>query len=213
MEKLGVKVKLDTRVTDFDGSFVYTESGEKIQANKVIWAAGIRANSLKGIPESAHTYGNRLKVDRYNAIEGLSDVYALGDLAYMEEEAFPQGHPQVAQVAMQQAKNLAINIKAAEKGQKAKPFFYKDLGTMATIGRNLAVVDLARLKFQGAFAWLIWLAVHLYSLVGVKNKIFVFINWLWNYITYDQSLRLILKPDSKANLKEPEQEVASGTKD
>ena len=193
LTKLGVKVKLNTRVTDFDGSFVYTEEGEKIQANKVIWAAGIRANSLDGLPEEAHTYGNRLKVNRYNKVENMEEIYAIGDLAYMEEEAYPEGHPQVAQVAMQQAKTLANNIKAELKGQNQKPFFYKDLGTMATIGRNLAVVDLKRLRFQGAFAWYVWLAVHLYSLVGVKNKLFVFINWLWNYITYDQSLRLIIK--------------------
>ena len=194
LEELGVKVKLNTRVVDFDGAYVHTEEGEKIQANKVIWAAGIRANSLKGLEQDCHTYGNRLKVDRFNLVEGYDNVYAIGDLAYMEEEAYPEGHPQVAQVAIQHAKNLADNFKAKLKGKELKPFFYKDLGSMATIGRNRAVVDLPSFKSQGAFAWLIWLAVHLFSLLGVKNKIFVFLNWLWNYITYDQSLRLIIKP-------------------
>ena len=195
---LDVKVKLNTRVTDFDGTYVYTKNGEKIQANKVIWAAGIKANTIKGIPEACITYGNRIKVDRYNRIEGLDSVYAIGDLAYMEEEAFPQGHPQVAQVAIQQGDNLAKNLKAQAKGKEEKPFYYKDLGSMATIGRHLAVVDLPRFKLQGAFAWFIWLGVHLFAILGVKNKVFVFLNWLWNYFTYDQSLRLIIKPKSKS---------------
>ena len=191
---LGVKVQLNSRVVDFDGQFVYTKDGEKIQANKVIWAAGITANRLKGLPDDCLTYGNRLKVDRFNRVEGYDNIYAIGDLAYMTEEAYPEGHPQVAQVAIQQAKNLGHNFKARLKKQTLNPFSYKDLGSMATIGRNRAVVDLPRWKFQGAFAWVVWLAVHLFSLLGVKNKIFVFLNWLWNYITYDQSLRLIIKP-------------------
>ena len=191
---LGVKVSLNCRVVDFDGAHVYTQAGEKIQANKVIWAAGIKANDLEGLDQEARTYGNRLEVDRFNLVKGYEDIYAIGDLAYMEEEAFPEGHPQVAQVAIQQAKNLGINFKAKLKNKDLTPFKYKDLGAMATIGRNRAVVDLPNIKFQGAFAWLVWLAVHLFSLLGVKNKVFVFLNWIWNYITYDQSLRLIIKP-------------------
>lgn len=192
LKELGVQVKLDTRVVDYDGVFVKMHDGSQIRSNKVIWAAGIQANTLEGMPESTLTYGRRLKVNAHNQVEGFSRVYALGDLAYMEEEAYPQGHPQVAQVAIQQAENLAKNLK---KGfQDPQPFRYKDLGSMATIGRNRAVVDLPRAKFQGFFAWVVWLIVHLFALIGVKNKIFVFINWVWNYLTYDQSLRLIIRP-------------------
>lgn len=194
LKKLGVKVILDTRVTDYDGSYVYMEGHEPIQANKVIWAAGIKGNTLEGLPEQSLAYGNRLKVDRFNKVIGVEDVYAIGDIAYMEEEAYPEGHPQVAQVAIQQANHLAKNMKWLAKSKQREPFYYKDLGSMATIGRNRAVVDLPNLKFQGAFAWLVWLFVHLFQLLGVKNRLFVFLNWVWNYVTYDQSLRLIIKP-------------------
>lgn len=194
LTKLGVKVILDCRVTGYDGSYVYMQDREPIQTNKVIWAAGITGNPFKGFPEDTITYGNRLKVDRYNQVEGLADVFAIGDIAYMVEKAYPEGHPQVAQVAIQQAKHLAKNLKYIAKQKQLEPFHYKDLGSMATIGRNRAVVDFPKLKFQGAFAWLIWLFVHLFQLLGVKNRVFVFLNWVWNYVTYDQSLRLIIKP-------------------
>ena len=194
LTKMGVKVKLNTRVTDFDGSTIFMNDGTTIQTHKVIWAAGITCNRIEGLPEPCHTYGSRLQVDEYNRVEGTKNIYAIGDIAYMETEAYPQGHPQVAQVAIQQAKQLAKNIKAVQKGKDMEAFRYKDLGTMATIGRNRAVVDLPRYKFQGAFAWLIWMFVHLFNLLGIKNRLFVFINWVWNYLTYDQSLRLIIKP-------------------
>ncbi|MFK7770817.1 MAG: NAD(P)/FAD-dependent oxidoreductase [Saprospiraceae bacterium] len=197
LEDLGVKVILNTRVTDFDGEFVRLADDSKIQAQKVIWAAGITGNTLNGLPDGILTYGNRLKVNRFNQIEGFSNIYALGDIAYMEEEKYPKGHPQVAQVAIQQAKQLAENLKSKLAGKEYEQFFYKDLGSMATIGRNRAVVDLPRFKFKGFFAWVVWLIVHLFSLIGVKNKIFVFLNWVWNYFTYDQSLRLIIKPKIK----------------
>ena len=194
LKELGVKVMLNTRVTDFDGAFVHMDDGTKIQANKVIWAAGIKGNTIEGLPEKSLVWGNRLKVDRYNRVEGVEDIFAVGDIAYMEEEQYPQGHPQVAQVAIQQANLLAANILREEKQKEWKKFFYKDLGSMATIGRNRAVVDLPRFHFQGFFAWVVWLFVHLFALIGVKNRLFVFINWVWNYFTYDQSLRLIIKP-------------------
>ncbi len=194
LENLGVKVILNKRVTDFDGEFVHLKDDTKIQAQKVIWAAGITGNTLKGLPDGTLTYGNRLKVNRFNQVDGFSNIFALGDIAYMEEEDYPQGHPQVAQVAIQQAKQLAENLKNKLKGKEFEQFFYKDLGSMATIGRNRAVVDLPKFKFKGFFAWIVWLIVHLFSLIGVKNKVFVFLNWVWNYFTYDQSLRLIIKP-------------------
>ena len=192
LSDIGVQVKLNTRVTGFDGKYVSMKDGSKIRTNKVIGAAGIRANTIEGMPEEVMTYGRRIKVNPYNQVEGFSRVYALGDLAYMEEEDFPEGHPQVAQVAIQQAENLAKNLK--KNFVEPKEFAYNDLGSMATIGRNRAVVDLSRVKFQGFFAWVVWLVVHLFALIGVKNKIFVFINWVWNYMTYDQSLRLIIRP-------------------
>lgn len=192
LKDLGVQIQLGKRVVGYDGQYVTMKDGSTIRTNKVIWAAGIKANTLEGLPEGAITYGRRLKVNRYNQVDGVSSVYAIGDLAYMEEEAFEQGHPQVAQVAIQQAENLAKNFKNEFKSPKE--FSYNDLGSMATIGRNRAVVDLPRFKFQGFFAWIIWLIVHLFALIGVKNKIFVFINWVWNYFTYDQPLRLIIRP-------------------
>ncbi len=201
LKKLGVIIKLNSRVEDFDGKFVYIKGGEKIQANKVIWAAGIKGNTVEGLPEESIVWGGRIKVDRENKVEGVTDVYAIGDIAYMEEPDFPKGHPQVAQVAIQQAKNLAKNFNLTAKGKNTNPFVYKNLGSMATIGRNRAVVDLPRFKFQGFFAWIVWLFVHLFSLIGMKNRIFVFINWVWNYFTYDQSLRLIIRPKNR-HLKE-----------
>ncbi len=197
LEKLNVKVKLNTRVVAFDGEKVTMKDGSSIPTKKVIWAAGIKANPVAGLSEECRVWGNRLKVNRYNQIDGLEQVFAIGDIAYMEEESFPQGHPQVAQVAMQQAKHLAKNLKNRSIGRPMKPFHYKDLGSMATIGRNKAVCDLPRIKFKGFPAWLVWLFVHLFQILGVKNRLFIFINWLWNYITYDQYLRLIIRPDER----------------
>lgn len=194
LTELGVDVRLNVRVTDYDGEYVHTKDGAKIRANKVIWAAGITGNKIKGLPDDALTWGNRIKVNRKSQIEGFENIYAIGDIAFMTEEDYPEGHPQVAQVALQQAKTLAENFKRKTKGKELISFSYKDLGSMATIGRHRAVVDLPKWKFQGLFAWIIWLGVHLFQLIGVKNKLFVFINWVWNYLTYDQSLRLIIKP-------------------
>lgn len=188
--KMGVKVKLSTRVTSYDGEYVYMGDDTKIQSKKVIWAAGITGCMLEGLPEEAKMRGNRIMVDAQHRIEGFSDIYAIGDIAYMMEEEYPNGHPQVAQVAMQQAKNLARNLKS----KKEKSFKYKDLGSMATIGRHKAVADLPGFRFAGLFAWFVWLFVHLFQIIGTKNKLFVFLNWVWGYFTYDQSLRLIIRP-------------------
>jgi len=202
LKELGVIIKLNSRVENFDGTHVYIKGGEKIQANKVIWAAGIRGNQVKGLPETSIVWGGRIAVDREHRVSGLEEVYAVGDIAYMEEPDYPKGHPQVAQVAIQQAKNLATNFKNEQKGRSPILFKYKDLGSMATVGRNRAVVDLPRFKFQGFFAWIVWLFVHLFSLLGMKNRLFVFINWIWNYFTYDQSLRLIIRPQKRGVRKE-----------
>ncbi len=194
LEKLDVRVKLNTFVTEFDGKIIRMNDDTTLRANKVIWAAGIKGSIIEGLPENAITKGNRIKVNRFNQIENYDNIFAIGDVAYMEEEAYPKGHPQVAQVAIQHAQRLVKNLKRLHQGEQPEKFSYKDKGSMATVGRNKAVVDLPFWRFQGAFAWLVWMFVHLFSLVGVKNKLFVFINWVWNYFTYDQSLRLIIRP-------------------
>lgn len=194
LQGLGVKVQLNTRVTDFDGEYVYLKDGNKIPSKKVIWAAGVTANTVKGLPENCFAKSNRLRVNRFHQIEDFDNIFAIGDVCSMEESDYPQGHPQVAQVAIQQGENLAKNFKLMEKGKPKRDFSYKDLGSMATIGRNLAVVDLPSWKMNGLFAWFIWLFVHLFQIMGVKNRLFIFINWVWNYVTYDQSLRLLIKP-------------------
>ena len=196
LEQLGVNVMLGCRVSDFDGQYVHFADGSKIRTNNLVWAAGVKANSIEGINPSVIMRGGRMKVNRYNQVEGYENIFALGDVALMTEEKFPNGHPQVAQPAIQQGKLLAKNLINLMRGNELKAFFYRDLGSMATVGRNLAVVDLPFLKFQGFLAWLTWMFVHLMAIVGVKNKLLIFINWLWNYVTYDQSLRLIIRAKS-----------------
>jgi len=193
LQKIGVEVLLDTRVTEVKGEYVLTNTDKKIRARKVIWAAGITCNKIEGIRADCYCRGNRLAVERNHTVKGYSNIYALGDLAFMEEEKYPNGHPQVAQVAIQQARNLAKIL----LGKANKPFKYKDLGSMATVGRNKAVVDLPSFSFTGFFAWVTWLIVHLASLIGVRNRFLVLFNWMWNYITYDQSLRLIIRTKNK----------------
>jgi NADH:ubiquinone reductase (H+-translocating) len=198
LRELGIKMKMDTQVTDYDGEIVTMEDGTTLRSRKVIWAAGIIGNLVNGIPKESTVRGRRIKVNRFNEVEGLKDIYALGDIAYMEEpEKFKNGHPQVAQVSIQMAKNLAANLRKISKTQPIQEFKYKDLGSMATVGRHKAVVDLPFWRFQGFFAWFVWLFVHLFAIIGMKNKIFIFINWVWSYITYDQALRLIIKPKVK----------------
>ncbi len=194
LKELGVTLWLDKVVTDYDGETVQINDGSSIRADKVIWAAGITGNTIEGLPKESITRGNRLKTNAFNQVEGFNNIFAIGDIAWQTEPAWPEGHPQVAQVALQQGKCLADNLRRWQKGESPAPFRYRDLGSMATIGRNRAVVDLPFWRFQGAFAWLVWLFVHLFSILGSKNKLIVFLNWVWNYVTYDQSLRLVIKP-------------------
>ena len=196
LEKLGVTVLTHTIVKDYDGKTVTMQNGETIETAMVIWAAGIRGNVPVGIDKELIVKGNRIKVDRFNKVLGSQNVYAIGDVAYMETEKYPQGHPQVASVAIQQGKLLAYNLRRLEmKSPHKEQFEYFDKGTMATVGRNLAVVDIPKpkLHFHGFFAWLMWMGLHLVLLLGVKNRFAVFSNWIYNYITYDQNLRLIFK--------------------
>ncbi|MEY4538967.1 MAG: hypothetical protein RLZZ306_724 [Bacteroidota bacterium] len=196
LEQLGVNVMLNSRVSDFDGLYVHFADGSKIRTNNLVWAAGVKANFIEGINPSIIMRGGRMKVNEYNQVDGYENIFALGDVALMIEEKFPNGHPQVAQPAIQQGKLLAKNLINLIRGNALKAFKYSDLGSMATVGRNLAVVDLPFWRFQGFFAWLTWMFVHLMAIVGVKNKLLIFINWLWNYVTYDQSLRLIIRAKS-----------------
>ncbi|GAB3523143.1 NAD(P)/FAD-dependent oxidoreductase [Emticicia fontis] len=200
LDRLGVIVRTGVRITDFDGKYAYTNTNEKIRTNNIVWAAGIKGNTVEGFVPEIYARGARMKVNQFNQVEGFTNVFAVGDIALMSgDEKFPNGHPQVAQPAIQQGKLLAKNIIKIMKGEAPIGFEYNDLGSMATVGRNLAVVDLPFWKFQGAFAWYVWMFVHLMSILGIKNKVMVFINWLWSYITYDQSLRLIIRPKTKVN--------------
>lgn len=195
LQNLGVDVMLNTIVKDYDGMKATLQDGKTINAAMVIWAAGIRGNVPAGIDPSMIVKGNRIKVDRFNTVQGFQNIYALGDLAYMETEKYPNGHPQVASVAIAQAKLLADNLRRTTKKEELEKFEYHDKGSMATVGRNLAVVDIPKpkLHFGGFLAWLIWMSLHLVLILGVKNRLFVFLNWIVNYFTYDQSLRLMFK--------------------
>ncbi len=195
LRELGVTLWLDKVVKDYDGQTVVVDDGSTIRADKVIWAAGITGNRIEGLPAAAYTRGNRLSVNAFNQVTDCDNVFAIGDIALMTaDEKWPQGHPQVAQVAIQQGKRLASNLNRWLKSKDPQSFRYRDLGSMATIGRHRAVVDLPFWRFQGVFAWFTWLFVHLFAILGAKNKVFVFMNWVWNYFSYDQSLRLVIKP-------------------
>jgi NADH dehydrogenase len=184
-------------VKNYDGRIVTLDNGESIKSRQVIWTAGITGNIIKGIGEGSILRKSRIIVDRYNHVIGFSNIFTVGDLAYMETPLYPNGHPQVANVAINQARNLARNLKAKERNKPLKQYEYRNLGTMATVGRNKAVVDLPFIRFKGYFAWFIWMFLHLMLILSVRNKLIIFINWAWSYITRDTSLRLILKdPDN-----------------
>ncbi len=196
LKKLNVIVETNTVVKDYDGKTVTLQDGTTVESEMVIWAAGIKGNVPEGINKELIVKGNRIKVDRMSKVFGFENIYAIGDVAYMETEKYPHGHPQVASVAIQQGKLLAYNLRRMEmKSPHVEEFEYFDKGTMATVGRNLAVVDIPKpkLHFKGFFAWLLWMGLHLVLLLGVKNRFAVFSNWIYNYITYDQNLRLIFR--------------------
>jgi len=202
LKRLGVTVKLQTMLKDFDGSKARLQDGSVIDTALVIWAAGIRGNLPQGVEQDVIARGNRIRVNRQCQVSGMEGVYAIGDIAYMEEPAWPNGHPQVAPAAIQQADWLVPIFRQMAKDPDARPtgaFTYRDKGAMATVGRNLAVVDVPKPKWhiRGLFAWLIWMSLHLMLILGVKNRLFIFINWLYNYFTYDQNLRLIFREFDK----------------
>jgi NADH:ubiquinone reductase (H+-translocating) len=194
LEKLGVKVLTNTLATGCDDKCVLTNDGNKICTSLIIWTAGIKGIRLGGISPEVYNKNSRIVVDKYCKVKGYDNIFALGDITFLTEEKFPSGYPQVAQVAIQQAKMLADNLKREQKNKAPLEFRYKDLGIMATVGRHLAVVELPFIHFQGILGWLVWMFIHLMTIIGVRNKLIIFINWAWKYITYDQSLRLILRP-------------------
>ncbi len=197
LKQLGVNILTNTQVTMYDGEEVSFSNGNKIQTNTLIWAAGVTSNLIKGFPENVITRGNRIIVNRFSEVDGVENVFVLGDMAYMVTDKFPNAHPQVATVANEQADVLYKNLNNLANAKKLIPFEYSNKGSMATVGRHLAVVDLPFIKFQGFLAWLFWMFLHLMLILGVKNKLLVFINWMWKYFTFDQSLRLIIKPYKK----------------
>lgn len=195
LEEMGVRVHLNTQVQTYDGEILKVTDGTEFRTRNVIWAAGVTGDLVPGIDKEAIVEKvNRIRVDRFNRVVGQDRIFAIGDIAYMETEAFPEGHPQMAQPAIQQGRHLAENLKKLFKGEEMEPFSYRDKGSMATIGRNKAVVDLPVGSFSGFFAWFIWMFIHLMSLVGFRNRVIVFFNWVYNYINYDKAARLIVRP-------------------
>ena len=193
LEEMGVEVLLGKLVTDYQNHSVVLNDGTEIPTRTFIWVSGVRAESIANMDASLLGRGGRIKVDEFNRVDGLEDVFALGDQCIMHgDERCPNGHPQLAQPAIQQAKNLAKNLQRSLNGKEMKPFKYVNLGTMATIGRNHAVTEIKKMKIFGFLAWFMWLMIHLRPILGVRNKISVMFNWFVNYMSYNQSYRLIV---------------------
>jgi len=197
LEQLDVEILTEKMVKDYDGKVVTLQDGTSIPAFTMIWAAGVTGNVPAGIPKEMTVRGNRIKVDQTNQVEGMPDVFAIGDVSYMETPKFPKGHAQLANVAINQAKHLAVNLKRKLQGKEMAPFEYRNPGTMATIGKRKAVVDLPGFSFHGVFAWLVWMFLHLMLILSVRNKLIIFINWSISYFTNDSTLRVILLPTPK----------------
>lgn len=198
LEELGVEVCTGMGVADYDGETVVMRDGSTLRANTLIWAAGVRGVAPAGIPNELFARGSRMMTDEYCLLKGFDNIFAIGDTAVTTHEAaYPNGYPQVAPVAMQQGALIGKNL--GKERHKWAAFVYNNQGAMATVGRNKAVVDLPQFQFQGFFAWVVWMFVHLMSIMGMKNRILVLINWAWNYVTFDQSLRLIMRPREKQN--------------
>lgn len=191
LEQLLVDIRLQTVMKGYDSKMVEFSDGHKEYWETLIWTAGVKGEPMPGLPEDMIGRGGRIIVDEFNRVKGTDDVFAIGDIALMLTDNYPKGHPQVAQPAIQQAKNLAKNL---NKGELVSPFTYKDKGTMATIGRNKAIAQIGKMTFAGRFAWWLWMLIHLISILGVRTKVTVLLNWIWNYCTYSTSLRLLMRP-------------------
>ncbi|WP_084061211.1 NAD(P)/FAD-dependent oxidoreductase [Cellulophaga tyrosinoxydans] len=195
LENLGVQVWKNVRVKSYDGKLVSTETELSFEAATLIWAAGVKGAAIKGLDaKELLIRGNRVRVNEFNQVIGFNEIFAVGDIAGMESEEFPCGHPMMAQPAIQQGRNLGENLVKLLQQKPMQPFIYKDKGSMATVGRNKAVVDLKNFKFQGVYAWFVWMFVHLFFLIGFRNRMVVFVNWVYNYIRFDREARLIIRP-------------------
>ncbi len=191
LKQMDVNVWLGVQVKDYDGHTVHT-SGRSFNSRTLIWAAGVRGCPVEGL-QAAMARGNRVITDSYNRVQGKADVYCIGDVACVQTEQQPDGHPMLASVAGQQGAQLAHNLNRVAKGREMRPFNYQDRGTMATVGRNLAVVDLPYISFAGILAWFTWMFVHLMLLVDFRSRLVVFVNWAWSYVNYDKGTRLIVR--------------------
>jgi len=200
LEELGVNVWKNTLVTGYDGKTVTTNSDVIFETATLVWAAGVKGTTIEGLnSEQFITRGNRIAVNEFSQVKGFENIFAVGDVACMESDENPRGYPMMAQPAIQQGKQLGVNLANLIEGKPMKPFEYKDKGSMATIGRNKAVVDLKKIRFQGVFAWFVWMFVHLFFLIGFRNRVVVFVNWVYNYIRFDREARLIIRPYKKKN--------------
>jgi len=198
LESLGVNVWKSIRVTDYNGKDAITNTDTVFSTATLVWAAGVKAKCINGLDAKDFLCrGNRLKVNEFNQVAGFEHIFALGDVAQMESDLYPNGHPMMAQPAIQQGENLGKNLVRISENKPMLPFKYNDKGSMATVGRNKAVADLPKFKSQGIFAWFIWMFVHLYFLIGFRNRVVVFINWVYNYIKFDREARLIIRPFKK----------------
>ena len=207
--KMGVQVMNQTRVLGYDGLTLTLQDKDPIMASTVIWSAGVKRELVAGLDRAEIVRGGRLKTDKQNLVVGYQNIYAIGDVASIIDEETPNGHPGVAPVAIQQGHHLAKNLVKIIENKPLEPFKYFDKGSMATVGRNKAVVDIGKIRFQGVFAWFTWMFVHLMSLVGFRNKIIVFVNWLWSYFSYDRGTRLIIRTFAKDRSVDYRKEVES----
>lgn len=193
LEELGVKVQTQMVVKDYDGHTAVLANGVEIPTYNLIWSAGVIANKIDGLDKAEVVRGGRYKVNRFNKMDGYDNIFAIGDISYMETPLYPTGHPQLANVAKNQGKLLAKNLLKNDRFDNWKEYEYKDLGSMATVGKNKAVVDLPKFKFAGGFAWLVWMAVHLMLILTVKNRLIILLNWAISYFSEDSQLRSIIK--------------------
>ena len=197
LEEMGVIVMTDTSVLAYDGKSLSVSNGIQIRTSNVLWSAGVVGQVIPGLTTASIGRGNRLLVDEISSVKGYTDIFAIGDVALMNLGDYPNGHPGVAPAAQQQGEHLAKNLLHLINSEKTEPFKYFDKGSMATVGRNRAVVDLGNIHFKGIFAWFIWMFVHLMSLAGFRNKAVTFVNWIWSYFSYDRGTRLIIRPFSR----------------
>ncbi|MCL6217271.1 NAD(P)/FAD-dependent oxidoreductase [Zunongwangia pacifica] len=210
LEDLGVKIHLNTMVQSYDGHLVTTNTDLTLKTETLVWSAGVTGAPVKGLNASALIEkANRYEVNAFNQVNGYENIFAIGDIAVMKTEEYPRGHPMVAQPAIQQGRHLAKNLKRIFKGEQLEPFNYFDKGSMATVGRNKAVVDIGKSTFGGFFAWFIWMFVHLWFLIGFRNRLVTFCNWVYNYINFDRAARLIIRPfkSNRENLEADQKKI------